>query len=98
MTWWKQLLLEEDGSARPQIYCDMDGVLVDFASGAVRLMNDARDEVFANLQKYENLVPDNKNPMYTKYKFAKKIAAEIGWEADLTWEQIDKESNVDCRE
>ena len=45
---WQKFLTEENKTFPYQIYCDMDGVLVDFITGAVNQINaDLKDEAVA---------------------------------------------------
>lgn len=75
-----------------QIYCDLDGVLVDFASGAEEIVNASMQKIWADLRKYEQMEPNLKNPVYKEFKLARKVARlGKGWEHYYTWDEINKE-------
>lgn len=76
-----------------QIYCDMDGVLVNFAAGATETINSAMKKVKSRMHYYESLTPDNRNPEYRLFALARKLARRgHGWNDPYTWEEIDRDS------
>ncbi len=93
MTQWKDLILESfDVTEKYQIYCDLDGVLVDFGKGAEEIVNAAMQEVYKNLKKYEQIEPNNSNPVYKKFKLTRKVARKgKGWKHHYVWDEINKE-------
>jgi 5'(3')-deoxyribonucleotidase len=76
-----------------QIYCDMDGVLVDFASGATIAINEEMKKVRDRMAEYKSLIPDQKNPDYKLFKLTSKLAIKgKGWNETYTWQDINKDS------
>lgn len=96
MTNWKDIMLLEDfdPNGKYQIYCDLDGVLVDFAKGAEEIINATMQKIGSDLRKYEAIEPNLKNPVYKEFKLARKVA-RIGHgytDRPYTWAEINKES------
>jgi 5'(3')-deoxyribonucleotidase len=97
MTAWKNIMLAENADStmitnRYQIYCDLDGVLVNFAKGAEKIINDTMQKIKADLPRYEKMEKNVKNPVYKEYKLARKVARiGHGWDYHYTWDQINKE-------
>ena len=71
---FKAYLREEGG--KYQLYCDMDGVLVDFETGAINAMNRTLAKVAADRERLSQLEPDRKNPEYVLFKSARKAVEE----------------------
>jgi len=66
-------IFEDNETSQYQIYCDMDGVLVDFEPNTKNLINQTIKDVFKNLDELSQLTPDNKNPQYKRYKLTRKM-------------------------
>ena len=79
---FKRYIQEEDDKL--QLYCDMDGVLVDFETGAINAMNRTLAQVASDRERLSQIEPDRKNPEYTLYKTASKAVEEQGgdWNID----------------
>ena len=83
-----------DPTSNYQIFCDLDGVLVNFGKGAEDIVNATMRKIGNNLRKYEEMDANNSNPVYKEFKLARKVA-RIGHgytEKPYTWAEINKES------
>ena len=68
-----------------KLYCDMDGVLVDFETGVLTRMNTVFQELGARQDELSQLKPDRQNPEYMTFKVAVKAAEELGgWDKEIT--------------
>lgn len=89
---WKKTILEmvdEKDLDKYQIYCDMDGVLVDFEKGIEDAANELMRTAAAKPRYYQSLEPDRKNYDYMLYKYAKKTALQLGgWDKHVTFEDF----------
>jgi len=62
---WKRYLNEQGGSEQYQLFCDMDGVLVNFEGGVLEYMNQRLQEL-------------KDQPDHPDYKLARSAAKELG--------------------
>jgi hypothetical protein len=87
---FKAYLKEEEDKL--QLYCDMDGVLVDFETGAINAMNRTLAKVASDRERLSQIEPDRKNPEYMLYKSARKAVEEQGGDWNMTFDpsHIDK--------
>ena len=69
-------MLTENITAQYQIYCDMDGVLVNFPKGIFEELERWRKRFIEDRAYFETLEPNNKNKEYRIYKHLKKISKE----------------------
>ncbi len=78
---WREFLAEGvEGVEKYKLFCDMDGVLVDFEKGVLAYMN----KTFAAIAAEQENYPDNK-----LYKLARAAARELGgWDAEIRPEHI----------
>ena len=89
--WRRFLENQEVGPQKYKLYCDMDGVLVDFEKGALEYMNRRFQEIASNKDELARLEPDRSNPDYNEFKAAKKAAEELGgWDVEIAEEHIAK--------
>ena len=80
---------QEGGPQKYKLYCDMDGVLVDFETGVLEYMNRRFQEIAANKDDLARLEPDRSNPDYTEFKAARKAAEELGgWDVEIVGAHI----------
>ena len=80
---WKRYLNEQEGSERYQLFCDMDGVLVNFEGGVLRFMNEKMREIAADQKRYKALKGSGDRD-YKLYKAARKAAEELGgWDVEI---------------
>ena len=80
---WKRYLIEQGGPKKYQLFCDMDGVLVNFEDGVLKYMNEKMREIGANQEKYKALKGSGSRD-YKLYKTARKAAEEIGgWDVEI---------------
>jgi len=89
---WRQYL-NEQGPPKFKLYCDMDGVLVDFEKGVLEHMNEKLSEAADRQEELSQLIPDKSNPDYKLWKGAKGAAAELGgFDIEITAQHISKEA------
>jgi 5'(3')-deoxyribonucleotidase len=69
----ENIILEEMSTNRYTIYCDMDGVLCDFENSALKLINDTIKVVKDDHKRLSQLIPDNKNFEYKRFKLVRKL-------------------------
>jgi hypothetical protein len=83
--------LREEGE-KLQLYCDMDGVLVDFVTGAINAMNELLPKIAADRERLSQLEPDRKNREYVLFKSARKAVEELGgdWNMKFEPQHLDK--------
>jgi len=76
-----------------QVYCDMDGVIVNFGKGAEEIVNASVQKIKKDLKRYEQLEKNVRNPVYKEFKFVRKVARiGKGYDHYYTWAEINKES------
>ena len=85
---WKDTIMsvlnEGKGKTKLQIYCDMDGVLVDFEAGIQSAGAELMTRVPGNMEHYSSQEPNRKSHDYMVYKYTKKVADQNGgWDADI---------------
>jgi len=92
MEGWERFLKEnQEGPEKYKLFCDMDGVLVDFATGVLGYMNQRFKEIAANQKELAKLRPDRKNPEYTEFRAALKAAEELGgWDVEIVAAHINR--------
>ena len=74
-----------------KLYCDMDGVLVDFETGVLTYMNKVFQEMGSREAELSQLRPDRKNPEFMIFKAARKAAEELGgWDKEITGKHISR--------
>ena len=74
-----------------KLFCDMDGVLVDFQAGVLARMNSVFQDLGAKQDELSQLQPDRNNPDYMLFKAAAKTAEELGgWDKEITAKHINR--------
>ena len=70
----------------------MDGVLVDFETGAVNAMNELLPKIAADRERLSQIEPDRKNREYILFKSARKAVEELGgdWNVKFEPQHLDK--------
>ena len=69
---FKQFLAEEEKKKSYQVYCDMDGVLVDFIGGVMEELNISREPYQEELDTF----------LSTMYGSSKEFWSELDWTKD----------------
>jgi len=73
MTIWKKIILFENKTEQYQIYCDLDGVLVNFEKGIMNALNSFRLRYLSNPEYFQTLIPNKKNKDYILFKLIKRV-------------------------
>jgi len=94
---WKRFLKEQD-APQLKLYCDMDGVLVDFETGMLSHINQRFQKLATMQDELSQLKPDRKNPAYIEFKAARQASEELGgWDVEITATHITPDKGSDYK-
>ena len=91
-------MADQDNNSSYALYCDMDGVLVDFTRGVIERANQEIEKARSDLEQFQEIENSDGNderrrlPEYKMYKRVKKVVDAIGgWDKKVTYEHFSRD-------